>query len=67
MTQKDGNGALFANRQPKDENSPQWVGDIKLQGQNFNLSGWEKTDRHGNRYFSVSVGRRFEARKEGAK
>lgn len=53
---KDDNGNLFQNKKKKKESSPDWSGKIKLNGQEFYLSAWEKKTKAGDLFFSVKLG-----------
>ena len=54
---KDDRGNLFANKKKNKEGSPDWSGKIKLNGQEFYLSAWEKKTKTGDTFFSVSLGK----------
>lgn len=53
---KDDRGNLFRNDKKKKENSPDWSGKIKMNGQEFYLSAWEKKTKKGDTFYSVSLG-----------
>jgi len=54
---KDDKGNLFINKKKNKEGSPDWSGKIKLNGQEFYLSAWEKKTKAGDTFFSVSLGK----------
>lgn len=54
---KDDRGNLFINKKKKNQDSPDWSGKIKLNGQEFYLSAWEKKTKAGDTFFSVSLGK----------
>jgi len=53
---KDDNGNLFLNKKKKNENSPDWSGRLRLNGQEFWLSAWEKKTKGGDTFYSVKLG-----------
>ncbi len=65
---KDDRGNLFANKKKKsgfiadeeerkkNEKRPNWSGKLKLNGQEFWLSAWEKKTKKGDLFFSVKLG-----------
>lgn len=54
---KDDRGNLFINKKKKNQDSPDWSGKMKLNGQEFYLSAWEKKTKAGDTFFSVSLGK----------
>ena len=54
---KDDKGNLFINKKKNKEGSPDWSGKIKLNGQEFYLSAWEKKTKAGDTFYSVSLGK----------
>ncbi len=54
---RDDNGNLFLNKKKKSENSPDWSGKMKLNGQEFYLSAWEKKTKNGEVFYSVKLGK----------
>jgi hypothetical protein len=54
---KDNRGNLFLNKKKKNEDSPDWSGKLKLNGQEFYLSAWEKKTKAGDTFFNVSLGK----------
>jgi hypothetical protein len=53
---RDDNGNLFLNKKKKSENSPDWSGKMRLNGQEFWLSAWEKKTKNGEVFYSVKLG-----------
>lgn len=53
--QRDGSGALFKNKEKKQETHADYQGNIVINGQDFWLNAWLKKDRNGNTYMSVSA------------
>jgi hypothetical protein len=54
--QKPGQGSLFRNTRKETENQADFSGTIKLpDGTECWINGWEKTDRNGNPWYSLSV------------
>lgn len=54
--QKPGQGSLFRNTRKENENQADLSGTIKLpDGTECWINGWEKTDKNGNPWFSLSV------------
>ncbi len=62
---KDDRGNLFVNKKKKNQDSPDWSGKIKLNGQEFYLSAWEKKTKTGDTFFSVSLGKMVPAQPTG--
>lgn len=62
---KDDRGNLFVNKKKNKEGSPDWSGKIKLNGQEFYLSAWEKKTKAGDTFFSVSLGKMVAAQPMG--
>ena len=50
----DNSGMLFKNDRPRDQNSAQYNGSIKVNGSEFWLNAWVKDGKRG-KYFSLSV------------
>ena len=62
---KDDRCNLFVNKKKNKEGSPDWSGKIKLNGQEFYLSAWEKKTKTGDTFFSVSLGKMVPAQPTG--
>lgn len=62
---KDDNGNLFVNKKKKSENSPDWSGKMRLNGQEFYLSAWEKKTKSGDVFYSVKLGKMVPAEPTG--
>jgi uncharacterized protein (DUF736 family) len=60
MTQYDNtnSGALFKNNRKETEKHPDYTGSLNVGGTDHWLSGWLKTDKNGNKFFSLSVKRK---------
>jgi len=55
FVQKEKNGSLFRNSNKTKETSPDWNGEIMLNGKLYWLSAWEKQGAKGQ-FFSVALG-----------
>ena len=53
---QDDNGNLFLNKK-KNDNSPDWSGKMKLNGQVFYMSAWAKKTKAGDTYYSGRWGK----------
>lgn len=54
--QKDGDGVLFQNEQKETEQHPDYRGSIRINGQDYWLSGWKKRSKDGTKtYLSLSA------------
>lgn len=49
--QRDNDGALFINDERQSERSPDYKGSATVNGQQFWVSGWNKTSRDGTKQF----------------
>jgi len=60
MTQYDNTntGALFKNNRKETEKHPDYTGSINVEGHDYWLSAWLKTDKNGNKFMSLSVKRK---------
>ena len=54
---KDDRGNLFINKKKKNQDSPDWSGKMKLNGQEFYLSAWEKKTKAGDTFYSIMLGK----------
>ena len=52
--QKEGSGSLFQADQKGNERAPKWRGDILLNGVTYELAGWVKTTKAGDKFLSLS-------------
>lgn len=59
--QKDGSGTLFRAKEKRKDTSPDYTGDIMINGQLFWLSAWIKEGRSG-KFMSVAIGQPKEQR-----
>lgn len=48
-------GALYKNDKQGNEKRPDFTGKINVNGKDFDLSGWMKVSKSGNKYMSLSV------------
>jgi hypothetical protein len=53
--QKDGSGALFKNDRKEQTQHPDYTGNIKVEGVEFQLSAWLKKTKAGRTYMSLSA------------
>lgn len=54
--QKVGGGLLFKNYKKKQENHPDYIGSLEMNGQKFELAAWIKPLRSGQgKFMSISV------------
>lgn len=58
--QKDGTGALFKAREKWSEKSPDYRGQITVDGVTYQLAGWVKETRDGKKYLSLAVSEQTE-------
>jgi uncharacterized protein (DUF736 family) len=60
MTEYDNTnrGALFRNTRKEKDTHPDHNGSINVDGHDYWLSAWVKTDKNGNKFFSLSVKRK---------
>jgi uncharacterized protein (DUF736 family) len=55
MEQKDMSGSLFKNTRKLQDNHPDLTGSVLIEGKDYWLSAWQKVDKNGNKYFSLSL------------
>ena len=48
-------GVLFKNTDKRNENSPDYTGEINVKGTKQNLSAWVQTSKTGMKYLSLKV------------
>lgn len=48
-------GVLFKAKEKKSDKSPDYTGNINVDGVELKLSGWLKTSKAGEKFFSLSV------------
>jgi len=53
--QKDNSGAIFKNKNPKNEKSPPLSGKAMIAGVEYWVSAWSKTDKNGEKWISFAV------------
>lgn len=51
---KEGSGSLFQADQKGNEKAPKWRGDIMLNGTVYELAGWVKETKKGDKFLSLS-------------
>jgi len=51
-------GSLFKNNRKENEKHADYNGSINVDGHDFWLNAWLKTDRNGNKFMSLSVKRK---------
>jgi hypothetical protein len=52
---KEGQGSLFKNRKKEKETYPDWTGEIKINGQVYWLSAWDKHSDKAGQWFSIGT------------
>ncbi len=54
--QKEGTGTIFANRFKNGEKSPDWSGEILINGQKMSVGLWnKKSNKDNSNFFSISI------------
>jgi hypothetical protein len=53
--QKDNSGAIFKNKNPKNDKSPPLTGNAMIGGVEYWISAWSKTDKNGEKWISLAV------------
>ena len=48
-------GAIFKNSKKEKETHPDMTGSLNVNGDEFWVSAWTKTDKNGNKFLSLSV------------
>lgn len=66
MTQYDdtNRGALFKNDRKESDNHPDYKGKINIEGVDYWLSAWIKTDKNGAKYMSLSPQRKDQGQQQ---
>lgn len=59
---KDGQGSFFVNDKTRD-NGPTHVGKIMLNGKLYRIAGWQRTNKSGGQWWSLSI-REWEDREQ---
>lgn len=54
MAGNDNTGYFYPNEEPKGK-QPHYVGKVFLEGAFYNLAGWFKTDKKGQKYLSLKI------------
>lgn len=52
---KTNTGALFINKTPKSPKSPNFSGNINIDGVDYRIVGWTKVGKTGDKFISISV------------
>ena len=52
---RDNSGAIFKNRNPKNEKSPPLTGNMMVAGVEYWINAWSKTDKNGEKWISISL------------
>jgi hypothetical protein len=53
--QRENSGVLFRNDRKQTETSPDYSGALNVNGTEFQLSGWIKTSKNGNKFLSLAI------------
>lgn len=51
---RDMSGSIFRNRDKRSETHSDFTGDCLIEGQEYWMNAWEKSDKNGNKFFSFS-------------
>lgn len=52
---KPNTGALFSNRNKKEDKHPDLKGTINLSGNEMNIAAWKRTTKSGQQFLSIKV------------
>lgn len=52
---KDGQGSIFKTKEKHSENSPDYKGKVKVNGEELSISLWVKESKSKEKYFSVGI------------
>ena len=52
---KDGHGSLFKNGYKQKESHPDTKGEVKIDGELYELAGWKKKTKSGDDYLSLTI------------
>jgi hypothetical protein len=55
MEKFDNSGVLFKAKEMKNDRSPQYTGNIMVNGVEYWLSGWVKESKNGQKFFGLAV------------
>lgn len=58
--QRDMNGSLFKNKKREKDTHPNSQGSCRIDGVDFWISGWTKTDKNGDPWISLAFKRKEE-------
>ncbi|NVN44403.1 hypothetical protein HW537_10890 [Asaia siamensis] len=53
--QREGSGILLTNRQKRSDRSPDYTGTVTINGNPYEISGWNKTGRNGGAFITLSL------------
>lgn len=54
MPDYDNSGALFKNKEKKG-NQPDFRGPLTINGEQYDMSGWQKKDKNGESFLSLAI------------
>jgi pyrroloquinoline quinone (PQQ) biosynthesis protein C len=57
-------GALFINKNKKEEKHPFWQGKLNVEGKEYQLSGWVKDTKTGDKMLSLKLSEPFKKEEE---
>jgi len=55
---RDLSGAVFKNKKPMNENSPNMTGNAMIDGVEYWVNGWTKTNKDGEKWISLAFKRK---------
>jgi len=51
----DMTGAIFTNRYKRSDKQPDYTGKVTINGEEYRIAGWKRTDRNGNAFMSIAL------------